>query len=192
LLEDNRIGYLQILRFTARTPDELHSALQELTTIGIDALVLDLRNNSGGLLEESIEVASEFIASGVIIYEASNHDEKTFNALGSGLATDLPIVVLVNVGTASAAELVAGAIRDNGRGIIIGQRSYGKGTVQQIFSLSDGSSIHITSAEWFTPNRIPIAEVGLMPDIEIAVDAEGRDIELAEAIRYMQAEVFGD
>jgi carboxyl-terminal processing protease len=191
LLEDNRIGYVQILRFTARTPEELHAGLEELNTAGVEALVLDMRNNSGGLLDESIDAASEFVARGVIIYEVSNSSEQTFNALDGGIATELPIVVLVNNRTASAAELVAGAIRDNGRGIIIGQRSYGKGTVQQIFSLSDGSSIHITSAEWFTPNRTPIAGVGLVPDIEINPDAEGRDIELAEAIRYIQEE-FGD
>jgi carboxyl-terminal processing protease len=191
LLEDNRIGYVQILRFTSRTPEELHSGLQELVSAGVDALVVDMRSNSGGLLDESIEVASEFVGNGVIIYEVSNQEEETFQALEGGLATELPIVVLINHNTASAAELVAGAIRDNGRGIIIGQASYGKGTVQQIFSLSDGSSIHITSAEWFTPNRTPISGVGLVPDIALEPDAEGRDIELAEAVRYLQ-ETLGD
>lgn len=191
-LENPRIAYLQIQRFTARTPEELRAALNELSALEIDGLVLDMRNNSGGLLNESISVASEFVGNGVIIFEASNHDEQTYNAIAGGLGTDLPIVVLVNRNTASAAELVAGAIRDNGRGIIIGEASYGKGTVQQIFTLSDGSSVHITVAEWFTPNRTPIAGVGLIPDIEIVPDAGGRDIELAEAIRYLETELGDD
>jgi carboxyl-terminal processing protease len=191
-LENPRLAYIHIQRFTARTPDELRTGLSELNAAEVDGLVLDLRGNSGGLLVESIAVASEFIADGVVIYEVSNHDEQTFNALPGGLATDLPIVVLIDEDTASAAELVAGAIRDNGRGIIIGQPSVGKGTVQQIFALSDGSSVHITVAEWFTANRTAIAGVGLIPDIEFSPDTEGRDIELVEAIRYLEEELGDD
>lgn len=190
LLEsDERVGYLQILRFTARTPDELVAGLTELNQADISAIVLDIRNNTGGLLSESLEVTNQFIDSGVIIYEVTNDTEQTFNAERGGLATDLPIVVLVNNRTASASELLAGAIRDNERGILIGQITYGKGTVQQIFTLSDGSSVHITSAEWFTPNRTPIAGVGLIPDIEMIPDENGRDVELGEAIRYLQTQL---
>jgi carboxyl-terminal processing protease len=188
-LENPRIAYVQIQRFTARTPEELRNALTELNALEVDGLILDLRGNSGGLLDESITVASEFIADGVIIYEASNHDEQTYNALSGGLATDLPMVVLIDENTASAAELVAGAIRDSGRGIIIGQNSVGKGTVQQIFALSDGSSVHITVAEWFNASRTHITGIGLVPDIAIIPDEGGRDIELAEAIRYLEEEL---
>ncbi|MEM9953608.1 MAG: S41 family peptidase [Chloroflexota bacterium] len=184
--DDTRIGYVQLLRFTARTPEELETALQELNQTDVEALIIDMRNNSGGLLDESIDVASEFINRSVVIYEVTQDSERTFNAEQGGLATDIPLAVLVNNRTASAAELVAGAIRDNDRGILIGQRTFGKGTVQQIFALSDGSSVHITSAEWFTPDRTPIAGVGLIPDIEMIPDENGRDVEYGEAIRYLQ------
>lgn len=187
LNEDSRIGYIQILRFTNRTPDELGTALTELRGNGIEAIVLDLRNNSGGLLQESITVASQFLEAGtVVIYERNNRTENTYVAEGGGLATDWPMVVLVNHGTASASELVAGAIVDHGRGILVGQTTFGKGTVQQIYGLSDGSSVHITSAEWLTPNRNAIDGTGLEPTIPMIPDENGRDVELGEAIRYLQ------
>lgn len=189
LAEESRIGYVQILRFTSRTPEELRTGLTELNNVGIEALIIDVRNNSGGLLRESIDVANEFVDNGVVIHEVTQDNEHTFNAEQGGLASELPLVVLVNHGTASAAELVSGAIRDNERGILIGQATFGKGTVQQIFTLSDGSSIHVTSAEWLTPNRTPIASVGLIPDIEMIPDENGRDVEIGEAIRYLQAQL---
>ncbi len=189
LEEDEQIAYIQILRFTSRTPEELQTGLRELNEADIEALVIDMRNNSGGRLDESIQVASEFVNQGVVIHELTRDSERTFNAEQGGLAIDLPVVVLVNNRTASAAELVAGAIRDNERGILIGQSTFGKGTVQQIFTLSDGSSVHITSAEWLTPDRTPIAGVGLVPDIEMIPDENGRDVELGEAIRYLQQQL---
>lgn len=190
LLDQNRqIGYVQVLRFTSRTPDELRDAIDSLKNNNIQALVVDLRNNSGGLLRESIDVAGEFINGGVVIYEQTNQEERTLNAERGGAWLDEPLVVLVNSGTASASEVVAGAIRDRERGILIGQQTFGKGTVQQIFALSDGSSVHITSAEWFTPDRTPLSGVGLEPTIAMIPDANGRDVELGEAIRYLQGEI---
>lgn len=186
LAEDSNLGYIQIQRFTSRTPDELRESIGELRSEGISGVVLDLRNNSGGLLQESVEVASQFVDGGVVLYERELDGEKTFTALPNGYLTDLPIVVLVNQGTASAAELVAGAIRDRERGILIGQRTYGKGTVQQIFRLSDQSSLHITSSEWFTPSRYPLDGNGLEPDIAMIPDENGRDVELGEAVRQLQ------
>jgi carboxyl-terminal processing protease len=187
LNEDSRLGYIQILNFTNRTPTELATAIEELQTLGIVALILDLRNNRGGLLQESIQVTGEFIDSGeVVVYEKSATTEKTFSTESGGHALELPLVVLVNSNTASAAELVAAAIRDHERGFIIGQTTYGKGTVQQIFRLSDGSSVHITSAEFFTPNRFALEGKGLEPDISMIPDPNGRDVEIGEAIRYLQ------
>lgn len=185
--EDQRIGYIQILRFTSRTPQELIDALAFLKDASIEAYILDLRNNGGGLLEESVRVADQFIDDGVIMTERTRTDENEYPAEAGGEAIDLPIVVLINKNTASAAELVAGAIRDSGRGILIGQRSYGKGTVQQIFTLSDGSSVHVTSAEWLTPGRITLAGTGLVPNIEMIPDENGRDVEAGEAVRYLQS-----
>lgn len=186
LSEDPRIGYVQIERFTSRTPDEIRAALAELRTSGIAALVLDLRGNTGGLLQESIVVADEFIDSGVLIVERDADEENVYEAVSGGAGVDLPLVVLVNQRTASGAEIVAGALQDNQRALLIGQRTYGKGTVQQIFPLSDGSSIHVTSSEWFTPSLRPLDQVGLSPDLEIAPDPAGRDIELGEAVRQLQ------
>jgi carboxyl-terminal processing protease len=185
LVEDPALGYVQIVRFTARTPDELQTALEELSAAGVAAYVLDLRGDSGGLLQESVEVASEFLDGGVVFYEHSRDGETETDASAGGLALDKPLVVLVDHGTASAAELVAGAIRDRGRGILIGQRTYGKGSVQLIFRLSDDSSVHITAAEWFTPSRAPLDGNGLEPDISMIPAEDGRDVELGEAVRQL-------
>lgn len=187
--ENAELGYIQIVRFTSRTPDELQTAIQELRAADVKGLILDLRNNAGGLLQESIAVASQFVADGAIVYEKTNQHERAINAEAGGLATDMPLAVLVNQGTASAAELVAGAIRDHQRGVLVGQTTYGKGTVQQIFRLSDDSSIHVTSAEWLTPNRNQLDGVGLEPDIPMIPDPNGRDIEMGEAIKALEATV---
>lgn len=187
LSEDDDIGYMQIIRFTSRTPQELATALQEMDAVGIGGLILDLRNNSGGLLQESVEVTSQFLDDGqIIVYERSNQSERAFHAQAGGLAVDIPLVVLVNQGTASASELVAGAVQDHERAVLIGQKTFGKGTVQQIFRLSDNSSVHITSAEWLTPDYRRLEGVGLEPDITMIPDMNGRDVELGEAIRYLQ------
>lgn len=188
-LNDERLGYIQILRFTNRTPDEVREALADLTGIGtgIRALVLDLRNNSGGLLDESITVADIFLETGAITVERSKGRERIVAATAHEQDNDLPMVTLVNNRTASASEIVAGALQDQERSILVGQRTYGKGTVQQIFSLSDGSSVHITSAEWFTPEGRPIDGIGLEPDIAMIPAENGRDVEIGEAIRYLQS-----
>ncbi len=189
LIEEPTLGYIQILRFTARTPEELRTALTELNAQGVVAYVLDLRQNPGGLLKESVEVASEFLDGGVVFYERQRTGETETQAAAGGLGLDQPMVVLVDNGTASAAELVAGAIRDRGRGQLIGQKTYGKGTVQLIFRLSDDSSIHITTAEWFTPARAPLEGQGLEPDISMIPAEDGRDVELGEAIRQLRTQL---
>lgn len=189
LVEEPSFGYVQMLRFTARTPEELRTALEELHEQEITALVLDLRGNSGGLLQESVQVASEFLDGGVVFYEVRRDGEDASYAKEGGAALNIPLVVLVDGGTASAAELVAGAIRDRDRGILIGQKTYGKGSVQLIFRLSDDSSVHITSAEWFTPARAVLDGVGLEPDISMIPAEDGRDVELGEAIRYLHAQL---
>lgn len=185
LADRSQIGYVQITLFTSRTPQELKDALTDLIAHNIEALVLDLRNNGGGLLKESVDVASQFLDGGVVVYEKTNAVENELDASSGGLATQLPLVVLVNHGTASAAELVSGAIRDRGRGILIGQATYGKGTVQQIFRLSDNSSLHITAAEWLTPKQQHLDGQGLEPNISMIPDVNGRDVELGEAVRQL-------
>lgn len=189
LQEDSELGYVQIMRFTSRTPEELITAIEDLRAADITGLVLDLRGNTGGLLQESITVADEFIDTGVIVHERDNTSEEAHNARGGGVAVDIPLAVLINERTASGAELVAGAIQDQSRGILIGTTTYGKGTVQQIFPLTDGSSLHVTSSEWFTPNHQPLDQVGLQPDIPMQPDPNGLDVVLGEAIRQLQDEL---
>lgn len=186
---DDGIGYAQILRFSARTPDELNDAAQGLLDAGARGLVLDLRNNAGGLLQESIQAADTFVDEGVLVYEVSPSGERSFGSTSGGLLADLPLRVLVNGRTASGAEIVAGAIRDSGRGLLVGERTYGKGTVQQILRLSDTSSLHITSSEWFTPARQPLDQVGLEPDVPVTADPSGLDNQLAAAVEGVQIEL---
>lgn len=190
--EDNRIGYIFIMRFTSRTPDELKTAIEELTSSDIETIVLDLRDNGGGLLQEAIDIAGVFLGNNVIMIQVSRTEEQEFYPKTIETQTDLPMIVLVNGRTASAAELVAGAIQDADRGVLVGQKTFGKGTIQQIYRLSDTSSVHITSHEWLTPNRNVIDGVGLTPDIEMIPDENGRDVELGEAIRYLQNNVLSN
>ncbi len=185
LQETPNIGYLQILRFTNRTPDEVALAIQDLRESQIEALVLDLRGNSGGLLQESLDIADEFIGEGIIAFELRRNGEQAYDAQEGGLLVDAPIAVLINGGTASAAELLAGAIKDAQRGQLIGQKTFGKGTIQQIYGLSDQSSVHITAAEWITPARTVIDGQGLQPDITVTPDGSGLDAELAAAVQYL-------
>jgi carboxyl-terminal processing protease len=189
LTEEPSFGYVHLLRFTSRTPEELEEALSDLNDQGITALVLDLRGNSGGLLQEAVAVASQFLDGGVALYEQRRDEgEQAMNASAGGLALDPPMAGLVDVGSASAAELVAGALQDRDRAILIGQSTYGKGSVQLIFELADGSSLHVTAAEWFTPNHTAIDGVGLQPDIQMQ-HAPNFDAELGEAIRYLREQI---
>jgi carboxyl-terminal processing protease len=188
LTEDETLGYVQILRFTARTPDELDEAVAALDAENIRAMVLDLRGNTGGLLQESIDVADAFLSSGVIVTQRDPDGVTPFNAAAEGETIDLPLVVLVNEMTASGAEVVVGALRDQGRAIAIGRRTFGKGTVQQIYPLSDGSSLHVTSAEWLTPSEQPLDLVGIEPDILVPASTDGRDLDLMTAIEYFGAQ----
>jgi carboxyl-terminal processing protease len=190
--DDPPLGYIQVSLFTGRTPDELKAALAELNSHNVQALILDLRGNTGGLLQESIQVANAFVGSGTLVFEDDKQGEQAFNAQSNAVLTNLPLAVLVNDHTASGAELVAGAIQDTQRGVLIGQKTYGKGTVQEIFPLSDGSSLHVTAAAWLTPNHHALDTVGLQPDIPLDVDAQGRDLELAAAVKYLEPKVHPD
>jgi len=181
------IGYIQLTIFTDRTPDELKAAIASLMAHSAQAIVLDLRNNPGGLLDSAIKSAGVFLDGGPVLYEEAQGSERVDNAPTGG-ATALPMVVLINGGTASAAELLTAAIHDRGRSIaVIGQTSYGKGTVQIIVELSDHSSIHLTEAEWLSPTHRPINGKGLTPDIPIVSDPSGRDLELQMGVAKLTA-----
>ena len=143
-------------------------------------MIIDLRNNPGGYLQTSVEVASEFIDEGVILYEQFGDGRREeYNALGNGRATDLPIVVLVNEGSASASEIVAGALQDYGRATLVGVQSYGKGSVQQWIPLSDDQgAAHVTIARWLTPDERLIDGIGLTPDYIVELTEEDLTNEL--------------
>lgn len=176
LEEDPRVGYIHITRFTGRAPDEVEQAVEELTESGAVAYILDLRGNGGGLVDSAVDVASMFLNGGLILTEErTNRPIQRFNATRGGEVTEEPIVILVDSGTASASEIVAGAIRDRDRGILVGQQTFGKGSVQLILPMSDGSSLHVTNARWFTPDNNPLDGAGLEPDIIVEPDdsAEG-------------------
>ncbi|MFC2029543.1 S41 family peptidase [Chloroflexota bacterium] len=183
-------GYVRIRLFSDRTGDELEDALGELKDLGMSQLVLDLRGNGGGLLGASVDVASEFLEDGVVLYQVQKGPgEDAQKARGSAGYAEAPLVVLVDGGTASASEIVAGALQDRGRAVLIGEKTFGKGSVQSVFDLSDGSSVHITSAQWLTPDRNQISGEGLTPDLEVLFSdedrGEGRDPQLERAIEYL-------
>jgi carboxyl-terminal processing protease len=189
--EAPNIGYIRIRLFTERTGRETVRALQELKGAGIDSLILDLRDNGGGVLDAAVDVTSQFIGEGSVLYETRrDQPEKEYRVKKGGEGIDIPLTILVNGGTASASEIVAGALRDYERGVLIGQKTFGKGSVQQVYDLSDDSSLHVTVARWLTPNRHQIDGEGLTPTIEVAITEEdrqaGTDPQLEQAIQYLQ------
>lgn len=190
---ENNIAYIDINTFGGNTTPELDAALDELIPQNPRGIIIDLRNNPGGYLQTSVEVASEFIKDGVILYEQYGDDKRdVFNALGNGRATDLPIVVLMNEGSASASEILAGALQDYGRATLVGTQSYGKGSVQLWIPLSNNEgAARVTIAKWLTPKERAIDGVGLAPDVYIALTVEDflaeRDPQLDAAIETLLA-----
>lgn len=168
---ENDIAYVQLLTFGDDTRSELRDALKSVLEENPTGLVFDLRNNGGGYLQTAVEVASEFIDDGVVLYEKYGDErEQSYNASDDGLATDIPLVVLVNAGTASASEIVSGAIQDYERAPLVGSITFGKGSVQNWIPLSnDQGAVRVTIARWYTPDERQISQVGLTPDYPVAV-----------------------
>jgi carboxyl-terminal processing protease len=192
MLEDG-IAYVDINTFGERTTAELRATLDTLMSQNPQGIIIDLRNNGGGYLTTAVEVASEFIDNGIILYEQyGNGDRDEYKALGGGRATNLPIVVLINKGSASASEILAGALQDYGRATLVGVQSYGKGSVQIVQALSnDQGAARVTIAKWLTPKERTIQDVGLTPDVIVEMtnddfEAE-RDPQLDAAVETMKA-----
>ncbi len=182
------IAYIKLREFNEIAPRKLKEALKELMAQKPKGIIFDLRGNPGGLLSAAVEVASQFVdKSPILVEKLKDGQQKLFKAMPGGLATDpsVPMVVLVNGASASASEIVAGAIRDHGRGILIGERTLGKGSVQQPFALKDGSELRVTVARWFTPSGRAIHDEGLIPDIEVKAGEEGKDAQLEKAVEYL-------
>jgi len=192
LLLPHGIGYVRILNFQSNTGKELSKALRELEgKEGLKGFVLDLRTNPGGLLSQAVEVADEFLDSGVIvsIKGREQQEEKTYAQSGDCIR-GYPIVALINGGSASASEIVAGALQDNKRALILGTTTFGKGSVQTLFPLSDGSGLRLTTALYYTPNGRSIQASGIAPDIEVAFVApkEGQKEEKGPIMREKDLE----
>ncbi len=188
---DDQIGYIALATFGDTTTEDLKKALTELMAQNPKGLILDLRNNGGGYLNTAIEVVSQFVGDGVVMYEQeASGTMNEYNAIPGGLATKIPLVVLVNAGTASASEITAGAIQDYGRGVLVGTTTYGKGSVQNWITLdNDQGAVRITVAHWLTPKQRQINGVGLTPDYVVELTEEDitnkNDAQLKKAIEIL-------
>lgn len=188
--QDNKIAYISLSQFGDNTNSEWLDAINKLSLDlnnqkDVKGIIFDLRNNPGGYLTDAVFIASEFIkeGSGVVIQE-ENGEQTPMKANRRGLLLEIPLIVLINKGSASASEIVAGALRDNQRAKLAGETSFGKGTIQQAEDLGGGAGLHVTIAKWLTPNRIWVNGNGLKPDIEVVLNQKepDRDTQLEKAI----------
>jgi len=183
---DNNIGYIKIKAFREPTKTELSKALDEILPKSKKGIILDLRNNPGGLLGSAIEVASYFIPKGPVVYaEDRNNNREEYNVIPGLYRVKVPVVVLVNKGSASASEIVAGALQDSKKATLIGTKTFGKGLVQSVVALADGSAISLTIQRWLTPNKRYIHKEGIKPDISVEWDQKGNDIQLERAKDFL-------
>ncbi|HLH25544.1 MAG TPA: S41 family peptidase [Chloroflexota bacterium] len=188
-LLDGDVAYVRISTFASTTARDLREPLDRLLAARPQGLVLDLRANPGGYLQAALEVASEFVPDGVLLTEEyADGRREVFRAKEGGRATQIPVAVLVDHGSASAAEIVAGALHDHGRGVLVGERTFGKGTVQHVHTLADHSTVRITIARWLTPNEQPLDGVGLAPDIVVAAGSGSTDPVLDRAVQYLRGQ----
>ncbi|MCE9662174.1 S41 family peptidase [Halomonas sp. M5N1S17] len=178
-------GYLRVSQFQNRTGEQVNSAIRQLERDGpLDGLILDLRNNPGGVLQAAVAVADAFLEGGLVVYTEGRlpDTEMSFSASRETAAPDVSLVVLINGGSASAAEIVAGALQDQHRGVIMGTESFGKGSVQQIMPLGNGEGLKLTTALYYTPNGRSIQALGIEPDVEVV---RGR-VEVTETGRQLR------
>jgi len=168
---------IKLSRFGERTPSEWDSAVSEILASGSAAMILDLRNNPGGFLDDAVYIGSEFLDGGNVVLQENYQKQRTpypVNRMGKLLK--LPMVVLINKGSASAAEIVAGALQDRKRAQLVGEQSFGKGTIQETADLEGGTGIHITTARWLTPNGRWVNDTeGLTPDVKVVLDPNSTD-----------------
>ena len=184
ILED-KIGYVRVSDFREKTTEDLESSLKKLKSQGMEGMILDLRNNPGGLLDVAVSVSELFLQRNQLIVSTKGrlrNQNQEMRSRVTGLVSDVPMVVLINEGSASASEIVAGAIQDYHRGIVMGTKSHGKASVQTIFPLKDGSALRLTTSKYFTPSGRSIHGQGIPPDVEVPFErpmkeAEGKDKE---------------
>ncbi len=191
-LKDGNIAYLKLYQFTGRASFDFRRVVLEILESPARKIILDLRNNPGGYLEVAQDIAGWFLENGalVVIEDFGEGDKKEYHTLGDGTFVDYKVVVLINEGSASGSEILAGALRDNRGILLIGEKSFGKGSVQELEKLTDGSNLKITVAKWLTPKGQLITEKGLEPDIEVKMTEEDyeekRDPQLEKAIEIIK------
>jgi carboxyl-terminal processing protease len=192
----DRIGYIRIIQFNEPTAGALQKALESLLEQGMQALILDLRNNPGGLLSSAIEVSQKFLKGGEKIVSTRGRPgagvQNQYASRGKYHYTDFPIVILINGGSASASEIVAGALQDYKRAILVGEKTFGKGSVQSVLSLDDGSAIRLTTAKYYTPNERMIHDKGIEPDVYIPMSPEQWQKVLIKRSRDELGDISGD
>ncbi|MFW5884750.1 MAG: S41 family peptidase [Patescibacteria group bacterium] len=193
--KEDGIAYVQIANFSEDTSAEFNKEITKVIADDNKGIVLDLRNNPGGYLNIAVEMASKFIPRGELVVQErkSNGKVDEFKALGGANLEELPVVVLINEGSASASEILAGALRDQKESLLVGEKSFGKGSVQQLKKLKDGSSLKVTIAEWLTPNGDSINEEGLNPDIKVEITKENiedqEDVQLERALEEIRKKI---
>jgi carboxyl-terminal processing protease len=193
LLEDTKYGIAKINTFTARSRDELRAVLDELKDDDIEGLILDLRNNPGGLLTATVDVASEFLKEGLVTFEVDGRgNRKDWRVRDGGQSPDIPLVVLMNEFSASGSEVLTAALQDHDRAVTIGNTTFGKGSVNTLRALSNGGGLYMTFARWYSPNGRLIEGIGVAPDVEVDYDLTlqsarhgAEDTQMAAAIKQL-------
>ncbi|HIW51202.1 MAG TPA: S41 family peptidase [Candidatus Blautia intestinavium] len=194
---DGKTGYIRILQFTAVTPDQYEETFAELENQGMERLVIDLRNNPGGLLTSVCEVLNDILPEGLIVYTEDKYGNRQEEYSEGKNPLEMPLAVLVNEGSASASEIFAGSVKDYGAGTIVGTTTYGKGVVQAVHQLEDGSAVKLTVSNYYTPKGNSINEVGIQPDVEVKLDTDllnkeeispEEDNQLQEAVKILEGQ----
>ncbi|MFC1756817.1 S41 family peptidase [Patescibacteria group bacterium] len=190
-IKDGGIFVIELYSFSGKSTDSFRGALREFVGSDTNKLILDLRGNAGGYLESAIDIASWFLPIGEVVAreQFGDGEEQLYRSKGYDIFKDLPMVILVNEGSASASEIVAGALREHGKATLIGKKTYGKGSVQELIPIANGSSIKLTIARWLTPEGVSISKNGLEPDIEVEYSIEefeaGLDPQMDKAIEVL-------
>lgn len=169
------IGYIRIIQFAENTTDEFKNAMSDLKSKGITKLVIDVRDNPGGLLDQVVDLTGQLLPKGLVVYTVDKKNKRE-DFVSDGKGTTLPFVVLINERSASASEILAGAVKDSGKASLIGAKTFGKGVVQSVFELGDGSGIKLTTSKYYTPKGISINKIGVKPDIEIQLENNNKAI----------------
>ncbi len=190
-MQNNEVGYFRVMQFNEDTQKQFDKGIKELQNRSGKKIILDLRNNPGGYLDQAIRMASEWIEKGVVVSEKGNDgNNKEHETTGSARLQNIQTVVLINGGSASASEIVAGALQDNKKATIIGTKTFGKGSVQDFEMFPDGSALKLTVAEWFTPNGRNINKEGIVPDIEVIEEWDkekiGEDVMIDKALELLK------